>query len=249
MQPVFQIPGDLLESHIARLRKSPAIQSCEGILHACLFLTGLRVATHYCRAAQSGSEFFTNWEPSHYLDDRLETMARRSLKFLMRKVRSRGIEEDTRIMFPDGAPNPNLFAVQLSFANLLSRAPKTVLTWISSGDPTENKIRLSCAMGVLLFGHPIHSDLYTTSWVPLSVLTTILSQRRCTILPSRHRTPFQSSHENSKVSYSYPYGFTSKSRESMQVVFESICAILGYLFVPGPAADLVLKLGCIRLNV
>jgi hypothetical protein len=149
MQPVFQIPGDLLEAHVARLRKSPAIQSCEGILHACLFLTGLRVAAHYCRAAQTGSEFFTNWEPSHYLDDGVPTMARRSLKFLMRKVRSRGIKEDTRVMFPDGAPNPNLFAVQLSFANLLSHAPKTVLTWISSGDPTENKIRLSCAMGVL----------------------------------------------------------------------------------------------------
>jgi len=149
MQPVFQIPGDLLGAHIGRLRKSPAIQSCEGILHACLFLTGLRVAAHYYRAAQAGSEFFTNWEPSHYLDDGLETMARRSLKVLMHEVRSRGIKEATKIMFPAGAPNPNLFAVQLSFANLFSHAPKTVLAWISSGDPTENKIRLSCAMGVL----------------------------------------------------------------------------------------------------
>jgi hypothetical protein len=46
-------------------------------------------------------------------------------------------------------PNPNLVAINVSFANLLSHAPKTVLAWISRGDPTENKIRLSCAMGVL----------------------------------------------------------------------------------------------------
>jgi len=50
-------------------------------------------------------------------------------------------------MFPDGALNPNLFAVQISFANLFSQVPKTVLVWISNCNPTENKIRLSCAMG------------------------------------------------------------------------------------------------------
>ncbi len=149
MQSIYQIPGHLLEGHVARLRRSPAVQSCEGILHACLFLTGLRVAWYYYRAAQSGSEFFTNWAPTHYLDDGLEIMARRCLKLLMREARSRGIKEAAKIVFPNGAPNPNLFAVELSFADLLSHTSKTVLTWISRGDPTENKIRLSCAMGVL----------------------------------------------------------------------------------------------------
>ncbi len=75
MQSIYQIPGHLLEGHVARLRRSPTVQSCEGILHACLFLTGLRVAWYYYRAAQSGSEFFTNWVPTHYLDDGLEIMA------------------------------------------------------------------------------------------------------------------------------------------------------------------------------
>ena len=149
MQSVYQIPGDLLEAHVARLRRSPAVQSCEGILHACLFLTGLRVTWDYYRAARAGSEFFTNWSPSHHLDDGLDIMTRRCLKLLMCEGRSRDMKEDMKIIFPNGAPNPNLLAVELSFANLLSHAPKTVLTWISRGDATENKIRLSCAMGVL----------------------------------------------------------------------------------------------------
>lgn len=150
MQSVYQLPGDLLEAHVARLRGSPAIQSCEGILHAWLFLTGLRVTAHYCRAAQAGSEFFTNWAPSHYLDDGLEVMARRTLKLLMREAKSRGVKEDTKIMFPSGAPNPNLFAIHISFANLLSsHVPKTVKAWISRGAPPENKVRLAFAMGVL----------------------------------------------------------------------------------------------------
>jgi len=142
MQAVYQIPGDLLEAHIARLRTSPTVQSCEGILHTCLFLTGLRVALHYFRTTRSGSEFFTNWAPSHYLDDGLDVMARRNLKLLMRKVRSRDVKEALKIVFPDGAPNPNLFAVDASFANLLSHPPKSVQAWISRGNPTENKIRL-----------------------------------------------------------------------------------------------------------
>ena len=149
MQSIYQIPGDLLDAHVTRLRRSPAAQSCEGILHACLFLTGLRVAWDYYRAAQSGSEFFTNWAPTHHLDDALEVIARRCLRHLMREARSRDVKEAMKITFPEGAPNPNLFAVQLSFANLFSHAPRTVLAWISRGDPTENKIRLSCAMGVL----------------------------------------------------------------------------------------------------
>jgi hypothetical protein len=114
-----------------------------------LFLTGLRVTWDYYRAARAGSEFFTNWSPSHHLDDGLEIMARRCLKLLVCEARSRDMKEDMKIIFPNGAPNPNLLAVELSFANLLSHAPKTVLTWISRGDATENKVRLSCAMGVL----------------------------------------------------------------------------------------------------
>lgn len=149
MQSVYQIPGDLLEAHVTRLRESPAVQSCEGILHAYLFLSGLRVAWDYYLTARGGSEFFTNWAPSHYLDDGLEIMAQRSLKLLMREARSRSVKKDIKIAFPDGTPNPNLVAIDVSFANLLSHAPKTVLAWISRGDPTENKIRLSCAMGVL----------------------------------------------------------------------------------------------------
>jgi hypothetical protein len=139
MRSVYQIPGHLLEAHVARLRKSPAVQSCEGVLHACLFLTGLRVTWDYYRAARAGSEFFTNWSPNHHLDNGIEIMARRCLKLLVCEARSRDMKEDMKIMFPNGAPNPNLLAVELSFANLLSHAPKTVLTWISPGDATENK--------------------------------------------------------------------------------------------------------------
>lgn len=67
----------------------------------------------------------------------------------MRKAKSSDVKHAAKILFPEGAANPNLFAIHMAFANLLSITPKTVTKWISRGDPVENKIRLACAMGVL----------------------------------------------------------------------------------------------------
>ena len=171
MQSVYQIPGGLLESHIARLQVSPAVQSCRSNLHSLLFLSGLRVAFFYYRAANAGNEFFTNWAPSHHLDDGLDPTARNCLTSLMRDARSRLIRECAKLIYPDGAPNPNWLAVSLAFANVFENSNKTVSAWISCGDSEQNKLRLSCGMGVValwspktvgfvhdLMGHPFSFD-------------------------------------------------------------------------------------------
>ena len=44
MQPVYQIPGEMLEAHIARLCVNETFRSTPTLLHALLFLSGLRAA-------------------------------------------------------------------------------------------------------------------------------------------------------------------------------------------------------------
>ncbi len=154
MQSVYQIPGDLLEAHVARLSISLAVQSCRSFLHALLFLSGLRVAFFYYRAAQAGDEFFTNWAPSHHLDDGLDAVALSCLTVLMRDARSRLMRESIKIVYPKGAPNPNWLAIRLAFANVFEHTNKSASAWIARGDADHNKVRLSCGMGVVALWSP-----------------------------------------------------------------------------------------------
>lgn len=154
MQSVYQIPGDLLEAHVARLLSSPKVQSCRSFLHALLFLSGLRVAFFYYRAARAGDEFFTNWAPSHHLDDGLDPAARSCLICLMRDARSRLTRDSIKILHPDGAPNPNWLAINIAFANFFEHTNKAISAWIASGDADQNKLRLSCGMGVVALWSP-----------------------------------------------------------------------------------------------
>jgi len=149
MQPVYQIPGDVLDAHVVRLSRIPAVQSSQSNLHALLFLSGLRVAFAYYRAANAGDEFFTNLAPRHHLDDGLDAAARSCLKGLIRDARSWRTRDDIKLLYPDGAPNPNWIAISLSFANIFENTNKAVTIWISRGDAGQNKLRLSCGMGVV----------------------------------------------------------------------------------------------------
>ncbi len=149
MQPVYQIPGDLLEAHIAHLSSNPTVQSCQSYLYSLLFLSGLRVAFFYYRAAQAGDEFFTNWAPTHRLDDGLDAAAKSGITCLMRDARSRFTRDDIKNLYPAGARNPNWVAVSLAFANVFEHTNKATLAWIAHGDADQNKLRLSCGMGVV----------------------------------------------------------------------------------------------------
>ena len=67
----------------------------------------------------------------------------------MRDARSRLTCDSIKILYPDGAPNPNWLAVSLAFANVFEHTNKAVSAWITHGDADQNKLRLSCGMGIV----------------------------------------------------------------------------------------------------
>jgi len=149
MQPVYHIPGDFLEAHVARLSNILREQSWRGDLHALLFLSGLRVGFASYQAASAGGGSFTSFVPSHQLDVGLDSAANSCVKLLVRDARSWRTRDHIKQIYPDGAPNPNWLAISLVFDEVFEHANKAVSTWISCGDVVQNKLRLSCAMGVV----------------------------------------------------------------------------------------------------
>jgi hypothetical protein len=151
MQPVYQIPGDVLKAHVTRLSTALGGELAPGYLHALLFLSGVHAAFCYFKAAHAGSEFFINYSPSHHLDDGLVAVSRSAIKTLMQECRSRSLQSGLKLIPLSPPQNRDWLAVSIAFATIFSRTTKTVKEWLSKGDTEENKLRLSCGMGVESF--------------------------------------------------------------------------------------------------
>ena len=149
MQPVYQIPGDLLKSHAASLDAIASVRDCPGELYALLFLTGLHFAFSYFRVSQSGDEFYTNLAPEHCLDDGLDRVANIGLKQLLKQTRRPSTLEAVKYLQTAGSCNPNWLSVSLAFSTFYLKADIAITDWLKNGDEEENKKRLSCAMGVI----------------------------------------------------------------------------------------------------
>jgi hypothetical protein len=153
VQPTYQIPGELLKAHVERLRKCKNVGGFPPRLHALLFLSGLRAAFCYYRSAANGDEFFTNFAPTHHLDDGLSTAAGRCLVWLIERARSRGTREALRTIGRESAPGAKWAALSLSFAAFPTKSPRTVREWLACGETEPNLLRLSCAMGIEALWH------------------------------------------------------------------------------------------------
>jgi len=149
MQPVYQIPGVFLEAHIASLSKIPEVESCDSNLHSLLFLSGLKRSVNYFQAARDERDSFKNWFPMHHIDDGLSLADRDCFITLMRIARSKPVRDMIKAIYPEGAPNHNWLAINFAFAEVFQCCNEKVLKWISNGDPKHNKLRLSCAMGII----------------------------------------------------------------------------------------------------
>jgi hypothetical protein len=148
MQPIYQIPGAMLEMHAAKLRACGRVADCPPRLHALLFLSGLRLAFAYWAASQKGHEFFTAAGPAHRLDDGLELVAVRCLRFLLGRARSRETRDSVRLVRQPEAPGWKWATVSFSFAGLFEDAPATVRKWLARDDLESARLRLACGMGV-----------------------------------------------------------------------------------------------------
>lgn len=138
----------MLEAHIARLCGNETIRSAPTLLHAVLFLPGLRAAFLYYQAAERGEEAFTHLAPIHHLDDGLRIASRPCLVALLRSARSQKTAALIRSVPAEWRRNPNWLAVKFAFAGDFKFAPPTVSKWLQHGDCPHNKLRLSCGMGV-----------------------------------------------------------------------------------------------------
>jgi hypothetical protein len=146
MQAIYQIPGELFAAHVTRLRVCVRVADCPPRLYALLFLSGLRVAVHYYRAAHGGNEFLTNYAPAHHLDDGLVFMGKLVLAQLAKLAGSRAVRAD--LVEICGERVPKFAAVCLSFVGLFDACTPNVRDWIARGDGEANRVRLSFAMGV-----------------------------------------------------------------------------------------------------
>ena len=139
MQPLYRIPGDMLCAHVARLSLCPRVKESHTNLYSLLFLSGLHVTYHFYK--ESGTA------PLHFLDDGLCETARSCMRFLGKRVRSRGMQ-NFKFDPKSKGPLPKWFAVQLAFFGFFNDCPIRVKEWISRGDGATNQVRLACAMGI-----------------------------------------------------------------------------------------------------
>lgn len=115
---------------------------------ALLFLSGLRYAFSYYKAARSGSEFETYYRPAHQLDDGLHDSACIFLKRLMRTARSRDVTGSLALLKNRGPINEEWFRLQIAWLSSDEITSGTVRKWLTKTGHEEGWLRLCIATGI-----------------------------------------------------------------------------------------------------
>ena len=96
MQPLYQIPGEMMNEHVAKLLHCPRVVQTPTRIYALLFLSGLRLTFKCFEVELAQGRGQSHLIPLHHLDDGLCETARSALLALVKRVRSRDLTTSVR---------------------------------------------------------------------------------------------------------------------------------------------------------